>query len=61
MIRCPRTGGAITTGMKADREAFRCSTVFFSRTYCAGCQANHEWFAKDAWVYEPEERMLRAS
>jgi len=27
--------------------------VFFSRTFCSICQANHEWFAKDAWVCEP--------
>lgn len=61
MIRCPRTGRAITTDIKADREAFRCSTVFFSRTYCTNCRTNHEWFAGDAWVDEPGERMLKAS
>ena len=60
MIRCPRTGRAITTDIKADREAFRCSTVFFSRTYCTNCRTNHEWFAGDAWVDEPGERMLKA-
>jgi hypothetical protein len=27
--------------------------VFFARTFCSICQANHEWFAKEAWVYEP--------
>jgi len=27
--------------------------VFFARAYCSICQANHEWYAKDAWVYEP--------
>jgi hypothetical protein len=54
MIKCPQTGRPIPTGMKADREKFRCSTVFFARTYCSICQTNHEWFAKDAWVYEPK-------
>jgi len=53
MIKCPQTGRAIPTGIKADRERFRCSAVFFARTYCSICQANHEWFAKDAWVHEP--------
>jgi hypothetical protein len=53
MIKCPQTGRAIPTGIKADRENFRCSAVFFARTYCSICQANHEWFAKEAWVYEP--------
>jgi hypothetical protein len=53
MIKCPQTGRAIPTGIKADRERFRCSAVFFARTYCSICQANHEWFAREAWVYEP--------
>jgi phasin len=53
MIKCPQTGRAIPTGLKADREKFRCSAVFFARTYCTICQANHEWFAREAWVSEP--------
>jgi len=55
MIKCPGTGRAIPTGMKADRERFRCSPVFFARTFCLICQDNHEWFAREAWVHEPEE------
>ncbi len=53
MIKCPQTGSAIPTGIKADRESFQSSAVFFARTYCPICQANHEWFAREAWVYEP--------
>jgi hypothetical protein len=55
MIKCPQTGRAIPTGMKADRETFRCSTVFFARTYCSICKANHEWFVREAWLCEPSE------
>jgi hypothetical protein len=40
MIKCPQTGRAIATEMKADRERFRASAVFFSRTYCPICQTN---------------------
>ena len=50
MITCPRTGREIPTGIKADRERFRRSAVFFARTYCSICEANHEWFAKEAWL-----------
>jgi len=56
MIKCPGTGQDIPTGMKADRERFRCSPVFFARTFCSICQADHEWFAREAWVHEPEEK-----
>lgn len=53
MIKCPETGHAISTGIETDGERFRCSAVFFSRTYCRICAATHEWFAREAWVYEP--------
>jgi hypothetical protein len=56
MIKCPRTGHAISTGMTADKETFRSSAVFFARAYCSICEANHEWFAKEAWVDEPRRR-----
>jgi len=55
MIKCPQTGHAVSTGIRVDREKFRSSAVFFARTYCAICEANHEWFAREAWVYEPND------
>jgi hypothetical protein len=55
MIKCPQSGRAIPTGIKADRERFSRSTVFFARTYCSSCKTNHEGFAREAWVYEPGE------
>jgi hypothetical protein len=54
MIKCPRTGQHIRTGMSADRGSFETTPVFFARTYCLLCKAEHEWFAKDAWVCESE-------
>lgn len=57
MVRCPQTGHAISTGIETDRESFRRSTVFFSRTLCPFCRADHVWFARDAWVDEPSIRM----
>jgi hypothetical protein len=50
MIRCPNTGQAISTDMKADGRSFGSTPVFFSRTFCPTCQTSHEWFAKEAWV-----------
>ena len=46
MIRCPQTGRVVPTGIEADRERFRSSTVFFARTLCSVCNTNHEWFAE---------------
>jgi hypothetical protein len=52
MIRCPATGQEISVGLEMDDSRFRSSPVFFSRSYCAFCRTEHEWFAKDAWVCE---------
>ena len=52
MIRCPKTGQAISTGRNVEPAIFRSSPVFFSRTYCPLCRSMHEWFARDAWVRE---------
>jgi hypothetical protein len=53
MIRCPATGTAIPTGIKADRASYQRTPVFMARTYCPICATEHEWFAKEAWVAEP--------
>jgi hypothetical protein len=54
VIRCPATGRTIRTGIEADRVKFACSPVFFADAYCRHCGANHRWFARDAWIEEPE-------
>lgn len=59
MIKCPQTGRAIPTGIRIDRERFRSSAVFFSRTRCPACETDHAWFAREAWVYEPAPRAER--
>ena len=50
MIRCPETGRAVSTGMRVDTESFRAMPVFFARSHCPICRAEHEWFAQEAWV-----------
>ncbi|MCC7346395.1 MAG: hypothetical protein IT538_03255 [Variibacter sp.] len=60
MIRCPVTGSAIPTGMRADRATFSRTPVFIARVFCALCRTEHEWFAKDAWVDEPLAEPLHA-
>ncbi len=57
MISCPATGAAIPTGIKTERSAFACTPVFFADTYCATCESNHRWFARDAWVEESRPRL----
>ena len=54
MVKCPQTGHAIPTGIKTDRESFARSAVFFARTRCPICRADHAWFAREAWVARAE-------
>ena len=61
MIRCPDTGGKISTGIEADRVKFSCSPVFFADAYCPACDAMHRWFAREAWVEEPHSDIAEAA
>jgi hypothetical protein len=61
MIRCPATGRTISTGIEADGNTFACSPVFIADTYCALCDTQHRWFARDAWVEERPEIAARAA
>jgi hypothetical protein len=47
MIKCPQTGRAIPTGMKADREKFRCSGVLRAHLLLN--------LPSQAWLCEPSE------
>jgi len=61
MVKCPQSGRAIPTGIETDRESFRRSVVFFSRTHCPICGTDHAWFAREAWVHEPSVRTRHRS
>ena len=50
IIRCPKTGNCISTGMEVNRAAFGSMPVFFGSTFCPACRVSHEWFAPNAWV-----------
>ena len=54
MIKCPKTGYAISTGIQTERATFQNAPVFFARTLCPLCQTPHEWFARAAWVHESD-------
>jgi hypothetical protein len=56
MIKCPKTGSAISTGIQMDQPTFNNMPVFFARTLCPICQTQHQWFARSAWVREPKTR-----
>ena len=54
MVRCPTTGHDIPTGIVTDRKSFAATPVFFARVRCPICRAEHEWFAREAWVCDAD-------
>jgi hypothetical protein len=61
MVKCPKTGRTIPTGIEAVGSNYQCVPVFFSRVFCPICKTHHEWFAKDAWVREFGRRIRAGS
>jgi hypothetical protein len=53
MIKCPKTGDAISTGIETDREGFAAARYSSRAPIARVCAATHEWLAREAWVYEP--------
>jgi hypothetical protein len=56
MVKCTNTGRNIHMGIFADRLSFNYTPVFFARVRCPICRTEHEWFAKEAWVFEIGQR-----
>jgi hypothetical protein len=50
MIRCPKTGKPVSTGIYIERAKLGVMPVFFSSSFCPSCRTSHEWFARDAWI-----------
>ena len=54
MIKCPRTGRAIATGIGMSRDTFKTSTLTHNSVRCPACGQTHTWDKKDAWVQDPQ-------
>lgn len=51
MIRCPKTGKPLGTGVGSDKQSFEGSSFEnMSIGPCPHCGGNHTWSKKDAWV-----------
>jgi hypothetical protein len=54
MIRCPRTGRAISTQIETEASVFDRLPLVASRLRCPHCGEEHVWTAGDAWLAEPD-------
>ena len=52
MIKCPRTGQDISTGILTDSDSFQKIPDTLAYTRCPHCGLAHAWWHKEAWLAE---------
>jgi len=50
MIKCPKTGKEISTGIAMDTESFKSATLTNNSVTCPHCKQTHVWSKKDAYL-----------
>jgi hypothetical protein len=53
MIRCPRTGIAVSTAIETEPAVFSRLPDVRARMRCPRCGEEHTWTASEAWLGEP--------
>jgi hypothetical protein len=53
MIRCPRTGEAVSTEINTEAAVFERLPDVPGRMTCSACGEVHVWMARDAWLGNP--------
>ena len=60
MMRCPKTGKPVSTGIYIEPEKLGAMPVFFS-TFSPSCGTSHDWFARDAWMCDSGAEAMDSS
>jgi len=50
MIRCPRTGRAVPTGIETDARSFAALPDKPVKSRCPVCGSVHVWWTREAWL-----------
>ena len=50
VIRCPKMGRAIPTGIETDESSFKRIPDVLSRTRCLACGCDHVWWKRETWL-----------
>jgi hypothetical protein len=56
MIKCARTGRAVSTGIETDPATFALIPQVAARTHCPCCGADHVWSKANAWICDRPAR-----
>jgi hypothetical protein len=50
LIRCPRTGKEVSTGIETDADSFRRIADVLAFAHCPHCGLDHAWWHDEAWL-----------
>ena len=52
MIKCPRTGQAVYTGIETDQISLNRAPDVPMQARCPACGREHVWWKREAWLQE---------
>ena len=52
LIRCPKTGRQISTGIHVDEETLARVPQEYTQTHCPHCHSNHFWLPREATLVD---------
>ena len=53
IVRCPSTGGELSTGVEMDEATFEQLSEIRSQIKCPICGIDHIWSTREAWLGNP--------
>jgi predicted RNA-binding Zn-ribbon protein involved in translation (DUF1610 family) len=59
MIKCPKTGGSVSTQIEVEPSVFRRLPKIASQMHCPACGQEHVWMTSSAWL-SGEPRLVEA-
>ena len=57
VMRCPRTGQEVPTGIETDPDSFRLIPDVMIYTACPHCGIDHAWWPNEAWLTDRGPRV----
>ena len=59
LVRCPKTGAKVSTGLGVDRYTFETLPEVPAEMRCARCGGVHRWTVSEAWLEGSKPKSVR--
>jgi hypothetical protein len=60
MIRCPKTGHAVSTGIDMEASDFERLPTVSAELSCSHCGERHNWTKRAAWLMDGSDLLARS-